>query len=307
VLFYTGDYPNADNWSLVGRATVAQPLDFQSWFPYQGDTLLLTDAGVVSLRDLFLKGSEEGASLTLSSNAEKTWVSLVKAIRTALSNPIGPIFAGYADGRIRGVYDSINSRLVISFPYYLASNGAAGFGNFYFIFDTQLLAWSFHRSGTVFTLVNFDAAFYKGKVLVASSNEAITQYSVRVKEGGTSFMDKLNDGTTEVGYEYEAKFAPVPFTKDRVHSILSIEPILQSDLYGQTNYNLIADFGRQTTDDQKVDALTTSVQKPLVNVGITGANFVQVKISGTTVTAKTVGLTLYGCNVQYEAGEQGSR
>ncbi len=321
VLFYTGDYPNADNWALVGRAHIAQPVDFAATIPYNGDTLILTDAGVVSLRDLFLRGSQQAASLTLSNEIQKSWTNLVKLMRLEFSRPVGPISLSTPHGRIKGVYDAINSRIIINFPRHFTLNNPDGNdiqeGNLYFIFDTNLQSWFLHQSGDVqgtgnLHINNYDMVTYKGKVLLASVDSSGAFYAVRIKEGrcvtgDISFIDKYVDNSTEIPYQYEAKFAPVPFTKDRVHTIMSIEPILQSDLYAQTNFSLIADFGRQTTGNQVVDALTTSVQKPLVNVGLSGANFAQVKVSGTTVTSKTVGLTLYGCNVQYEAGEQGSR
>jgi len=91
-----------------------------------------------------------------------------------------------------------------------------------------------------------------------------------------------------------------------VYAVNGIEPIIKSDLYAQTSYKLIADLGRQTTTGQTVEDQGTSIAKPLVNVGIEGT-VVQMQVSGTTVTGKTVGLEFYGYNVWYESGMEASR
>jgi hypothetical protein len=305
VIFYTGSYPDSPNWTIVGRSNIGQPLYVNSVIPYQGDTLLMCDAGVVSIRDLFLRGSEQAISLTVNARMQESWRALVQAIRTALSTPSGPITAGYLVGSIRGVWDSKNDRIIISFPYYLNSSGVATAGSYYFVFDTQRQSWYFQRS---FGAQIYDICRYKNDVrmITTASNGLGLNFQVYTKEGATGYQDRNSIDDANVSYDYNVTTAPIPFPKTEVYSVSGIEPILESDLYAETNYQLIADLGRQSTGSQPTNAITTAVAKPMANVGIE-ANFVQLKISGTTAASKTVGLDLYSFNVWYDAGQKASR
>lgn len=302
VLFYSGTYPDGSDWTIRGRAEVGSPLGNNMSQSYQGDTLIFCNNGVVSLRDLFLRGSEEAISLSVNTRIQKTWAELVKAIRVAL-NQTGAI----TPPQIRSVYDTLNNRIIVSFPYYLDDNGAAEEGSFYFIFDTLRKAWTTHRSyGMASGESIIDMCFYKDKVLLMCP-VSTSQTMIYEKEGATGYADRSSDDTTNTPYDYEMLSAPIPFPKNANYETTTIEPILESDLYAQTNWNFVADFGRQTSGDQKTDAGTTSVAKPAVNVGMQNITYVQVKMSGTTAASKTVGLDLYSYNVWYNAGEIGSR
>jgi hypothetical protein len=302
VLFYGGSYPNGGDWGLVGRAKIGQPLDYGSCVQYQGDSLVFCDSGVVSLRDLFLKGSEGAASLTVNTNIQKTWTHLVQKARTFFSVPVGPPTSGIR-GIVKGIYDAKNDRIIIQFPYYLDANDAIQVGYFQFVFYNQTESWYFHQSAAT-TFPYVDMEFYNNKILLLSCTNS--HIWVADKEGATGFADRNGDDSADVGYDFLIKNAPIPFPKNAVYAVNGIEPIIKSDLYAQTSYKLIADLGRQTTTGQTVEDQGTSIAKPLVNVGIEGT-VVQMQVSGTTVTGKTVGLEFYGYNVWYESGMEASR
>lgn len=296
VLFYSGSYPNSADWRLEGKAKIAQPIFYNSFIPYQGDSLIICDSGLVSLRDLFLKGSEQAASLTVSSNIETTWREMVAEIRRIRSTPTGPLTQ-----TIRGVWDPANLRIILTSPYYLDSNGTANAGAFYFILDTDLESWSFHRSfGSVSGGLGIcDIINYKNKIYytVTCGGSAFIVYQ---KEGGTGFTDK-NSANSDVAYDYEIKSGPVSVERAWVQLFCGMDVIVKSDLHAQTNYEFIRDFGVQTTTAQKVNAVSGSLQKPFVNAGIEGS-YIQYKISGTTTTGKTVGYQLYGTNMWSSQG-----
>lgn len=305
ILFYTGSYPDSADWTLLGSAKIGQPLFAQSVIPYQGDTLIMCDSGVVSLRDLFQRGSQKAIGLSVNSLIQRSWRALVQDMRRLLNRPNGPITGGYLVGNVRGVYDPKSDRIIISFPYYLQSNGAATNGSYYFIFDNQLEAWYHGRS---FGGIVYDIAAYKNKVLLLGKSLVSSTYMVWEKEGSTGYMDRRNDDASDVGYDYTMTSAPIPFPKTAVYETTGIEPIIQSDLYTETNWTLISDFGKQTTNNQNIsDTMGTSITKPLVNAGIQNITYVQVAMNGTTVAGKTVGLDLYSYNVWYNSGDIGSR
>ncbi len=305
VLFYSGSYPNSDSWNLEGRGKIAQPLSYNSCIDYQGDGLVLTRGGLVSLRDVYLSGGQQALSRTVSEAIDTEWTALVNVI----ISQGGSAYNEVSTGRLKyvfGVWWASQNRIVISFPIKVVA-GNLELGNTYFVFDTLRGAWSPHRSAGIFGTKGM--VEFKGSVFVSGGDAgtASTYLTVMKKEGSTEFQDANYDATTNVNYDFEFTSAPIPFPKTAVYEATQIEPILESDLYGQTNWNFISDFGRQTSGDQKTDALTTSVAKPAVNVGMQNITYVQVKMSGTTAASKEVGLNLYSYNVWFNAGEKGSR
>lgn len=296
VLFYSGSYPDSSDWALVGRAQIGKPIDNNSGVTYQGDFLVFTYSGVVSLRDLFLKGASNAAFLSVNSQINETWIKL---------------FNGGETVRATGIWEASSNRIIIAASGYLDEDGVIQDGAFYFVFDCIRQSWMFHRSFGIDDSVNLILiANFGGYAYVAArcATIALGSYaSVWVKEGADGFTDRKFSDTAEVPYDYEMLSAPIPFPKTAVYEATLIEPIIESDLYAQTNWNFVVDFGRQTSGDQTTDAATTNVAKPAVNVGMQNITYVQVKMSGTTVEDKTVGLTLYSYNVLYNAGAEGSR
>jgi hypothetical protein len=300
ILFYNGSYPNSADWRLVGRAKIAQPLFVDSLIDYQGDTLVMCDLGIVSLRDLFLKGSQQALSLSVSELVQKQWASLVKAIRIARGTPVGPLTNNAVNGSIRGLYDAKDERLIVSFPYYLDSAGALQSGSFYFVFNTELGAWSFHRS---FGGIIYDMNLYENSVRLLSRYGTDNGVTIYTKEGAADFMDDDADTVGEIAYDYECISAPIANGRTYVQKVGGVDAIINSDLYSQTNWYLIRDFGVETTTAQSVpNVVAGSLQKPYINIGIEGS-FVQWKVSGTTAASKTTGLKLYGTNVWLEMGQ----
>lgn len=298
VLFYSGSYPNSSDWSLAGRGLISQPLVYNPYVLYQGDCLCMTDGGIVSLRDLFLKGSQEAVSLSVNSYIQETYVDLVSKIRVSST-----VSRGSVGDYIHAIWHPLSNRLIFSFGFYVDSNGTLQSGAFYFVFNCELKSWSFHRSygGQVTQMI-----VAQNKILI-SANSGTSKIMIWQKEGSTGFMDRLVDDSADIAYDYTMLSAPIPFPKTAVYEATQIEPILESDLYAETNWNFVVDFGRQTSGNQKTDASTTSVSKPAVNVAMQNITYVQVKMSGTTTTGKTIGLDLYSFNVWYNAGEIASR
>lgn len=310
ILFYRGSYPNSPDWSIAAKTKVGALVSIgRSTIPYQGDTFLLCDSGIISLRELFLRGAQQAINSSINTYIQPTWAYLIQSARNALS-----IYGSGVDSAICGVWDEINSRIYISLPFsytpFDPSSFSASGGNFVFVFDAIRQSWAFHSSGDSAgsSRPRFaNLLYYKTKKIILLRQGGSTGIKVITKEGASDFMDRNLNNNGAVAYTYNMTSAPIPFPKTEVYETTQIEPIIKSDLYAQTNWYLIADFGRQTTNAQTTDASTTAPAKPAVNVGLQNITFVQVQMSGTTVTGKTVGLTLYSFNVWYNRGEVGSR
>ena len=296
ILFYTGSYPNSPDWRIVGRAKIAQPISYyDSAFQYQGDTLVMCDTGLVSLRDLFLKGSQNASLLSVSAKIEKTWQRLIKLQRAAV-----PVLTGPVDASIKGIWDEGSKRIIISFPFY-ELNGAIAAGNYFFVFNAELQTWDFHQSTGFFGLPTGDIVKYKNKVVFTVPPSGATTAIVYEKEGATNFTDRNYLDASDIPYTFEVKSAPITNGRAFVQSCEGLEPFIESDLYAETEYRLIADLGASTSSAQKVLSRTSTLDKTFVNLGIEGS-YIQYKISGTTTSGKTIGLKLYGINFHQQSG-----
>lgn len=296
VLFYAGSYPDSPDWRLLGRAQISTPVNYNSGFAYQGDYLILTDAGLVSLRDLFLKGSQEAQIFSVSRQVSKTWNFLVKKIRDTVGTPVGRL------QDISGVFDLKNNRLIITFPYIPDVNaGTISAGGYWFVYNCLLKSWSMHKSVAGGTYQ--DIAYYKNKVYTVAQKEGNPSSALIVyqKEGSTAYTDRNFLDTADVGYDYEIKSAPITTGRAQYAKISSMDVIVKSDLHAETNYQVISDLGVNTSVAQKVNGQSGVLSKPNIPMGISGT-YIQYKISGTTSSGKTSGYQLYGTNLWIDKG-----
>jgi len=299
VLFYKGTYPNASDWTIAGKARIAPIVTYTAGgafstsigLYYQGDYLVYTTGGVISLRDLFLKGSEAAANLSVNTRIHDTWVTYINQSSNGQSN-------------VYGVWDPITNRIIIQFPFLLDSTGATINGNFYFIYNTIQQSWMTHSStGSTLAFGYKYLVGYKQKVLSVIFGNPNTQDKIMVylKEGATGYTDRNYLDTTDKTYDYEIISAPISNGRAYVQKAEGLDVIMKSDMYDITNFQFVSDLGVKSTTAQKTSAPTGSVQKPFVNMGIEGS-YIQYKISGTTTTGKTTGLEIYGLNLWVEMG-----
>lgn len=309
VLFYDGSYPDSPTWGLLARGKTGPPLNYNSYIDYQGDALLLTQIGLVSLRDIFLNGQQQATTKTMSEAIDPLWTALVEYAKLG-----GTIYWDNVVNRIKyatGTWWPIKNRIIISFPFSINSSGTISVGNTSFVYDTLRNAWSIHRSGRLTdNLVTYSVVEFRGDVYINGYGTAATStYLTILKKEGASIFQDAWDNTTLYNYDFDLLSAPIPFPKNAVYETTTIEPIIESDLYAQTNWNLVADFGRQTSGNGVLSdpALPSTISKPAVDIGMQNITFVQVEMSGTTTSGKSVGLNLYSYNVWYDSGEIGSR
>lgn len=300
VLFYSGSYPDSSDWRLVAKSSISKPISYNLFLEYQGDTLIPTISGIISLRDLFLKGSQDALSLSITKNISKLWEKSVVAFQSILNDP---------NSRISGmVWDAIKSRIIFTFPYY--TDPLTNEFNFtlrapcFFVYNTELGAWSFHRSynSSLLTSNLSDIIVFQGDVhyLGVSTGNA-HQASVLKKEGDTGFQDEDPNGTGSFySYSYYIQSSPVTTNNGYINKVQGMDVILESDLSATTEYTWIKEMGVDESNPQKVN-FGSGIQKPFINSGIEGT-FIQYKISGTTAANKTVGLDLYGVNIWQDSG-----
>lgn len=291
VLFYSGAYPDSSDWRLQGTAQIALPLNFQSILSYNGDTLVFCDTGIISLRDLFLKGSEKAKNLSLCAPIQATWTRLIKEYRDAIGSGSGELVT------VRAVWDQSNSRILIQFPFRLDSNGdlVVG-GTFYFVFDTLRQSWLFHQG----SISRQDILFYKGAVYCLTK-DASNYYQIVEKEGAEGYVDLSEQGNSEITYPYDIVSAPITAGAQFVQRCEGLDVIINTDLFAETYYYLRSDLGVTVQGPQATSGADGVLQRPFVNMGIEGS-YIQWRLYGNTTSSSTAGLSLYGVNVWLEQG-----
>jgi len=290
ILVYEGSYPDADNWQIVGRFVVPPPVYYNSFVDARGDSFIITESALVSLRTLFIQGDEVAVDKSLSAPIVNRWKQIVENQTTGISL------------YIKGIYDQLNQRIIITFPNYVSTAG---------VLDTtraMRLIYSFKTDSWVEHVCSMVSGFYTTTPCYYKKNTyyGIGGYRAVMKlEGNTQFLDQLPDNTSP-GVEYQLRTAPILPQKFGANSITGVEVIQKTDLTAVTNYKLIGDLGVQTTTNQTLTDQGTGTTIPMVNIGIQ-AGYVQLDISGTASAGASIGQKIYALNLWSEPGPAGSR
>lgn len=299
VLFYTGDSPESANWTVAGSAIIGRPYALDSGCAYQGDYILATEQGIVSLRDLFLKGSGSGTLQTLNSNVTNSWQKSVEDYGVGTGGVVDCLF------------DPLGNRLLFNFPvpYGRPPPGGDSEGHTFYVFGTDTLAWSLHtrryvKSPTLCrkSVIWNNAVYY---ITYREDTNGVQQSGFKIlkKEGADIFGDITSGILTDpIGVNFQYISAPVSNGRLYVQKCGGMDVIMQSDINDSVFYQLYADFGAQTTNSQAIPATAFELRKTWVNIGIEGS-FIQYRMVGTAPTgAGLFGLYLYGFNFWTEQG-----
>lgn len=300
-LVYRGGYPNSPTWEQIARFQVSEPIGYRCGIDAKGDTFIITKSEILSLRNLFASGYDQERAEGIGAAIKNRWEQIYAGLLTEGNQAY-----------VQGVYDEKNDRLIIMLPYWVNPDTGAPEDNTaaQLVYDFTLGGWyeyvqttGSHATGVPLVV----AAYFNGVSYFGINGISTTSSAVITLETKGSFIDDDADGSGTTPIDFHLRLAPLSVPKFGVIQIDGVEVIVKSDLYAQTNYKLIADFGKQTTGSQQIEDQGASIARPNANVGITNAMFVQVDISGATTTGKTVGLELYAFNVWYDQGEIGSR
>ena len=294
ILVYSGSYPDSPNWGRIARFKISKPIYYNAFVEAKGDSILLTESEILSLRNLFIGGYDKERDEGIGSTINERWRQIIKA------------YSATQLTYITGIYDEKRDRIVIAFPLYVDPSTAATVANtsFQLIYDFNLEAWYEYYATDASAVLSECATYHEGDSYLGIAGSA-AGYVVKL-EGTTNFLDDQLDGSGTNPIEYSLITAPLPISKFGANAISGVEAIVKSDLYPQTNYKFIADLGRQETAAQNLPDQGTSISKPMMNVGIQGAIAAQLEIYGSTVSA-SIGLEISALNVWYNSGDSGSR
>lgn len=301
ILLYTGSYPDGADWAQAGQYIIPRPLSYDCFIECRDDTYIITESALVSVREIFTKGTAPGPGGILENSISTPIATRWKQIIAAL----GPTLTNYS---VQGAYDKTKNRLVVLFPFYVdrdtgAINTRKGMRLIYSFISG---AWWEHVFVLPADTVAQRMAFFQtnlyyqltGYPTPGSSGRCAT---IKV-EGGTG-VGRYTDGILQLGYDFHLRTAPFPISKTGINRIVAAEVIMSSDLYVRTNFKMIGDLGAQSSADQDTQGDTTGlVTKCMVNAGLAKVTYAQLDISGTTNEASMVGQSIDGLNLWYESG-----
>lgn len=289
ILVYSGSYPNSANWSQVARFQIGEPIYYNAFIDMKGDSYVITYDGLVSLRTLFLGGETVALQQALTTEQPNRWRQVISAQATNQY-----IY-------VKGVHDQLRDRLVINIPQYVersdSSRDLDANMRFVYSFKTKSF-WEQKRqnystaAGGAGGLAYFEQEVYFGGGTLRAAFKM---------EGKTGYTDDQHNESTALGIPYKIRTTPLPTQKFGVNMIQGVEMIVQTDLYDETEFKLVGNFGTTETTAQTIPDQGSSISIPLLNVGIL-ANYVQLDISGTSTSASTVGQVFKAFNIWVEKG-----
>jgi hypothetical protein len=292
VLVYGGDYPDSSSWGLVGRYRTAPIIDCNTVISIQNDILLLTTAGVVSLRDLMGKGSVQDQDMMLSANIGPYWTAYLSS-----SSPRPTNFSA--------AYWPEEDKLFILAPgsLYYDAYGAPQTNTLLatmFVLNMQTRAWGIHQIASLdeaeiggLTYMNNNLYFF-----ASGSRGSVVMTINKAGTGESAYKDEIWDAaSTYQNIAVDLQTAPVAFgSKKKVHGF---EVVMTAKETGAgLNVSAISDLGRSESAAANVP-LTGGYAIPHYGVGALG-RYVQARISGNlgpSIDSTTAGLKIYSLGV----------
>lgn len=289
VLIYAGDYPGAPTWSIRSKFVIGKPLGAQNWISYQGDALIITDTGLVSLRDLFLQGSQAALNLTVSAMIDKYWQQLVKSQSVTWWNAPTKQWSG--------VFWPEKKKIMILAKGFVDEDGAYNSSQAtMFVFDTINGAWSLYRFTTIDAAKTCHLTYFNGNVYFVTDNVVMT-FDL------TSWKDEQYDNAGNYSsYVWDVWGANSTYSSaSNIKKVNAYETIINTDFDdADVKLKTVGDFG--TTETSLVTTtLQTGYNRAMFQAGVDGV-YIQYRLGGNTTAASTQGLELYGVNTVFEQG-----
>lgn len=293
ILFYTGAYFKDDLWKILGTASIGAPLGYQSIIKLNGDQLVITKNGIVSMRTLLTTAQGDVGAASITAPIEKYWCALIEAIQaneTLTSwNPDSSLIS-----YINGSYHQQRNKLVIFvpgllFPYETEDKS---FGYQYeqipgaLIYDIPTKSWQVHvldffADGFPFQFISsyywktFNMLLFGTNSTGGPGGEAAWQYW-----GNNNYYDKVLSASQSqaINPELHTTFAELEY-QSRVSEVF----VNQEGPYckSRAEVTVVVDSGAQHTEAAKCESAGDTAQRSKYSVGAIG-NSVQIKIKSIT-------------------------
>lgn len=288
ILIYGGDYPASSTWSLVSKFQTSPPVGFDSIIPYQNDTWILTQSGVVSLRDLFGAGNEAAVNLNVSDEIDDYWGKLLKQASS--------LFYLVARG-ISGCYWPEKNKIFILVPGHIDVNGtySADIATM-FVYNCTTKKWSLYSLSGVETDHLGGMTYFNDGIYFFSRNVVMTLSQTVFKD------ETYNSAGSYSAYGYALHSAYISIDEvAKGKRVVGFEPICKTDFSkGNLGVKAATDAGRRVSA-ATYPALQDGYNAPYCSVGAEGSYF-QYRLEGEVDTDSTDGLEIYAVTAILEPG-----
>ena len=301
ILVHSGSYPGGSDWSIVSTFKVGAPCGVP--FEFQGDSLVITQCGLVSLRTLVSNGYDAAESQTLSAPIDDYWVRLFTQQIAAFP----PTVAGdFSQLGWFGVFWPDKTKIVIGTNGYIDKSGTftSGYPTF-FVLNTITKSWSLYQSQNIVGgYIITGLKYFNRKVYfsLGSFTNSLGGY-VFLFEDPSVFTDTTPNSTNR-DYSFEIQGAWTSLGSQATGKrVVGMEPVIDTNFsassatYGMT---ASADFGVETSAQCTVPT-HTGITSDYYSVGAQG-NFFQYRLSGTTPSSGGTKFNFYSCTAYYTQG-----
>lgn len=300
VVAYGGSYPNSSDWQIAGRFIISPPRSYDCIIDFEGDALIVTTNGIVSVRDLFLKGSQLAVDESITAAIQNRW----KQLATSFT----PNFSGGTPS-MGGIWDATRNKIIVRFTQYVSYDGVVqNVGPLFLVYDISTKSWVEHTAGPSFARAAIALCYFNDNVYYTCDQAA----SVWIKEERTNYLDNyvLNPGGGNTSlatalYPFHLISAPIINSNVAQKIMTAFQFITKTDFNPNIEITLLGNFGNsgeQVTGVVKLPTQGTGVRASLVSVGM-NASFVQWQIYYPgNATSPTVGYSLYAISTLYSQG-----
>lgn len=289
VLVYAGQYPADPAWGKVGTFRIPNIVDIGKWIPVQGDAYIMTVAGLVSMRSLFLQGVDAANVTTLSYNVDRDWKAAYQGVTEGSSQRIHSSIAYSVDRR----------------KIYCYLGTSANTKSYVYVYDALTQGWFTHQlpqlsanSGqNVYTPRSM--CIHKGSLFIAGNDGKVWEY----EKASTYSDENYASVNNSVGFSGLIKTAPIIISGVNANKKVGGVVTIAGGNVNKLKASLIANFGQKTSGESTQNTTNTGIQELYYSVGVEGKHQqIQYSISNSDVL--TTDLKIYSQGVCFEQGGQ---
>lgn len=302
VILYSGSKPGAADWILAARSRISPPVGYQSIVEVNGDVVVITKAGIVSMRELFTNAQGNVDAATISAPIADYWAAYMDVLKSSLTSFLD---VGAPQSLVQGAYHQLKNKLAIFLPGGITSgveSGSTGWtgngdeaGSTVLIYDFNNKAWTTQKNPAPFSNVE---GYAKGvlspyyhenseKLLFGSSGTSADEddgaWELWGSDSGVHVVDVPG---TKVSLSPKIISGPLPIGGNKKVNGVQVVHTGDDERKEDVKVNLFAELGAKTSPVTSHVDLTTGASRELYNTGIQG-EFVQWKLELTANTDTT--------------------
>jgi hypothetical protein len=296
VLIFSGANPADASWALIGRFQISAPTGIQSWVNVNGDVLLITEQGIVSIRALVQNTNNFSTGTFITQGISRYWAELIRQIK--LTDTTG-IFSPRQSNKqfIRATFDQTENRVLIYFPTFLVPSETqvgytprGGGADANSILQLQLDTQSWRVLSTPYPVLPAGFAglhYHNPTAKVCFGRRRFTAFSpdqfIYSLREGVSYADERDDSGDL--YNYESSIYSGAFFNSKVQRVSGVQILLGGDSEWKDILRVGVRGNLSGAYSETSQALADGTSLQLYNVG-NSSHFTETKISTPFNTAE---------------------